>query len=107
MKIVMAERYGMPETINGNVAEFLGCNWMARSDTTIVPEDKQIKKSAHHTPSEIRSKDLVRTMARQAIPATRQNTDNLTQNEVFLFASLLQSLRSSFEGSSVFSMIGR
>ena len=100
MKIVMAEMYGMPGTINGNVAEFLGCNWMARRDTTIAPEEKQIKKIAHHTPSEIRSKELVRTMAREAIPATRPNTENLTQSEVFSFASLLESLRSSF-------MIGR
>jgi len=92
MKIVIAEMYGMPGTINGNVAEFLGCIWMARSDTTIVPEDKQIKKIAHHTPSEMRSKEVVRTMTRQAIPATRQNTDNLTQNEELSFASLLESL---------------
>ena len=106
MKIVMAEMNGIPGTINGNVAEFLGCNWIARSDTTIVPEDKQIKKIAHHTPSEIRSKELVRTMARQVIPATRQNTDNLTKNEVLSLASLLESLRLSSEGSSVSSMIG-
>ena len=106
MKIVMAEMYGMPGTINGNVAEFLGCKWMAISDTTIVPEDKQIKKIAHHTPSEIGSKDFVSTMTRKAIPTTRPNTDNLTQNEVLSLASLLESLRSSFEGSSVSSTIG-
>lgn len=106
MKIVTAETYGMPGTINGNVAEFLGCSWMARSDAIIVPEDKQIKKIAHHTPSEMRSKQVVSTMASQAIPATRQNADNLTQNEVLSFASLLESLRSRFDGSSVSSMIG-
>ena len=105
MKIVRTGMYGMPGTINGNVAEFLGCSWMARSDTAIVPEDKQIKKIAHHTPSEMRSKEFVRTMVRQAIPATRQNTDNLARNEVLSFASLLESLRLSFEDSSV-SMIG-
>lgn len=40
MNIVMVEMYGMLGIINGNVVEFLGCNWIVISDIMIVFEDK-------------------------------------------------------------------